>query len=150
MAALAALLAVAGALVGALGAADDRPGSGGRPAGAALAVELDHDRGAQGGVPLVAAHPLIQLGRRSLAGGEGVRVEDHKYRIQRWGGRPAGALLADGDSPLADRFGIAGRHAEAVAGEGFAQRRPAGSQLLCSGVDAAESVGEGEGASGFG
>jgi hypothetical protein len=50
--AVAAVLAVGLAMMGALGAADDRPGAGGRSAGVALAVELDHHAGAQGGVLL--------------------------------------------------------------------------------------------------
>jgi hypothetical protein len=62
--ALAPALAVAGVAVGASGAAGDRPGPAGRLAGAALAVELDHHVGPQGGVLLLAADPLVQLGRR--------------------------------------------------------------------------------------
>src|SRR5215218_7612559 len=38
-------LAVVGTVVGTLAAADDRPGPGGRSAGAALAVQFDHDLG---------------------------------------------------------------------------------------------------------
>jgi hypothetical protein len=37
-----------------------------------------------------------------------------------------------------------------MAGEGFAQRRPGGGQLLGGGVDAAQAFGELEGAFGFG
>jgi hypothetical protein len=37
-----------------------------------------------------------------------------------------------------------------VAGEGFAQRRPGGPELGCGGVDAAELLGELEGAFGLG
>src|SRR5512132_4567900 len=62
--ALATALTVAGVAVGAFGAADDRPGAGGGFAGAAFAVELDHHVGAQGGVLLLAADPLVKLGRR--------------------------------------------------------------------------------------
>jgi hypothetical protein len=47
--------------VGAVGAADDRPGPGGGLAGAALAVQLDDHVGAQDGVLLVAADPRLQL-----------------------------------------------------------------------------------------
>jgi hypothetical protein len=43
-------------------------------------------------------------------------------------------------------FRVAGGHAEAVAGEGFAQRRPGGSGLGGGGVDAAELLGALEGA----
>jgi hypothetical protein len=48
LAALGTVLAVAAVVVGASGAANDRPGAAGRPAGAALAVQLDHDLRAQG------------------------------------------------------------------------------------------------------
>jgi hypothetical protein len=51
---------------------------------------------------------------------------------------------------LADGLGVAGGHAEPVAGEGLAQRRPGGAQLVGGGVDAAEPLGELEGAFGFG
>jgi hypothetical protein len=44
---------------------------GGWLAGAALAVQLNDHVGAQDGVLLVAADPLMQLGRRPWAGGEG-------------------------------------------------------------------------------
>jgi hypothetical protein len=68
VAALGAPLAFVGAVLAALAAADDRPGAGGGPAGAAFAVQLDDDLGAQGGVLLVAADLGGQLlGRRSLA-----------------------------------------------------------------------------------
>jgi hypothetical protein len=61
--ALATALTVAGVAVGAFGAADDRPGPGGGLAGAAFAVQLDDHVGTQGGVLLLAADPLMQLGR---------------------------------------------------------------------------------------
>jgi hypothetical protein len=61
--ALATALTVAGVAVGAFGAADDRPSAAGWLAGAAFAVQLDHHIGAQGGVLLIAAHPLEQLAR---------------------------------------------------------------------------------------
>jgi hypothetical protein len=48
LAALDTVLAVAAVVVGASGATDDRPGAAGRPAGAALAVQLDQDLRAQG------------------------------------------------------------------------------------------------------
>jgi hypothetical protein len=143
--ALATAVTVAGVAVGAFGAADDRPGAGGGLAGAAFAVQLDHDVGAQGGVLLVAADPLVQLGRRPLSGREGARVEGHKHRVQAWTGRLAAALAGGGDGALADGFGVGGGHAEAVAGEGFAQRRPGGAQLGRGGVDAAELFGQGKG-----
>jgi hypothetical protein len=68
--ALATALTVAGVAVRAFGAADDRPGAGGGLAGAALAVQLDDDVGAQGGVLLIAADPLMQLRRRPRPGRE--------------------------------------------------------------------------------
>src|SRR5215218_4266227 len=117
MAALAALLAVAGALVGALGAADDRPGAGGRPAGAALAVQLDHDLGAQGGVLLVAAHPGGQLPDRAFPGREQAAVEGHKRRVQHgrrrggggaWGEAEAVALPGGPQGPVRDAEFFAG------------------------------------------
>src|SRR5512133_2298046 len=75
------------ALVGPVGAADDRPGAGGWPAGAALAVELDHDLGAQGGVLLLAAHPGGQLLVGAFPGREQAAVEGHKRRVQLGRGR---------------------------------------------------------------
>jgi hypothetical protein len=73
--ALATVLTVVGVAVGAFGAADDRPGAGGGLAGVAFAVQLDDDVGAQGGVLLVAANPLMQLGCRPFPSGESARVE---------------------------------------------------------------------------
>jgi hypothetical protein len=77
LAALAALLAVLAAAVGTVCPPDDRPIR------------------AQDGVLLVAAHPLMQLGRRPFAGGEGAGVERHKRRVQgRVAGRPARSRAA--------------------------------------------------------
>jgi hypothetical protein len=59
VAAVAATLALAGQPVAALGPADDRPRPGGGLAGVALAVQLDHHVGAQDGVLLLAADPLV-------------------------------------------------------------------------------------------
>src|SRR4029450_8429114 len=47
----------------AVGPVDDRPGAGGGLAAVAFAVQLDDDVGAQGGVLLPAAGPLIPPGR---------------------------------------------------------------------------------------
>jgi len=58
-------------------------------------------------------------------------------------------LAGGGDDPLTDGFRVASRHAEAVAGEGLAQRRPGGAELLGGGVNAAQLFGELEGALGF-
>src|SRR5215211_8326371 len=90
LAALAALLAVAGALVGALGAADDGPGAGGRPAGAAFAVQLDHDLSAEGGVLLLPPDPGGQLLGRAFPGRQQPPVERYKRWVQPPGGRCAG------------------------------------------------------------
>src|SRR5215218_7200682 len=121
MAAFAALLAIAGALVGALGAADDRPGTGGRPAGAALAVQLDHDRGAQGGVLLLPAHPGGQLPDRAFPGREQAAVEGHKRRVQLRCGRGGGGAWGE---------------AEAVALPGGPQRPVRDAEFLAGLVDA--------------
>jgi hypothetical protein len=72
--ALATVVTIPGVAVGAFGPADDRPGAGGGLAGAAFAVQLDDDVGAQGGVLLVAADPLVQLGRRPRPGRERFRL----------------------------------------------------------------------------
>jgi hypothetical protein len=53
---------LAGQPVAAVGSSDDCPGAGGGLAGVALAVQLDDHVGAQGGVLLLAADPLVQLG----------------------------------------------------------------------------------------
>jgi hypothetical protein len=116
----------------------------------AFAIQLDHYVGAQDGVLLLAADPLMQLGLRPFSGREGARVKGHKHRIQARGGRLAAALAGGVDGALADRLGVAGRHAQAVAGEGLAERWPGGAQLIRGGVDAAQSLGELEGAFGFG
>jgi hypothetical protein len=52
--------------------------------------------------------------------------------------------------PLPNRFWIAGRHAQAVADEGFVQRRPGGAQLGRSRVDTAQPLGQGKRALGLG
>ena len=102
------------------------------------------------GVLLLAADPLIQLGLRLGSGREGTRVERHKHRVQGRGGRLPAALAGGVGGALADGFGVAGRHAEPVVGEGLAQRRPGGAELCGGGVDAAELFGELEGALGLG
>ena len=63
LAALGTAGALAGQPVAAIGPADDRPGPSGWLTGVALAVQLDHHVGAQGGVLLIPADPLIQLSR---------------------------------------------------------------------------------------
>jgi len=85
-------------------------------------------------------------GRGRTGRGSGLRVTN----IQRRGHRLAGALVGGGDGPLADRLGVWGRHAQAVAGEGLAQRRPSGAQLSRGGVDATQPLGELKGTLGFG
>jgi hypothetical protein len=150
MPAPATALTVARVAVGAFGAADDRPGTGGWSVGAALAVQLDHHVGAKGGVLLLTADPLVQLGVRPGPGREGTRVEGHKHRVQSWGGRLIGAAAGRSYGALADGFGVPGWHAQAVATEGLAQRRPGSPQQLRGGVDAAQPFGQGEGAFGLG
>jgi hypothetical protein len=129
--------------------ADDRPGPGGGLAGAAFAVQLDHHVGARGGVLLLAADPLVQLSRWLFPSGERARVEHHEHQIQGGWSRLVAALSSGSDRPLAYRFPVTGGHAQAVAGEGFAQRRPGDAQLGGGGVHAAQLFGQGEGAYGF-
>jgi hypothetical protein len=129
--------------------ADDRPGPGGGLAGAAFAVQLDHHVGARGGVLLLAADPLVQLSRWLFPSGERARVEHHEHQIQGGWSRLVAALSSGSDRPLAYRFPVTGGHAQAVAGEGFAQRRPGDAQLGGGGVHAAQLFGQGEGAFGF-
>jgi hypothetical protein len=142
--------ALAGQPVAAVGPSDNGPGPGGGLAGVAFAVQLDHHVGSQGGVLLLPTDPRIQLGLRPGPGRKGIGVEGDKHRIQRRGDRLAAALAGGSDGPLADGFRVAGGHAQAVAVEGFAQRRPSGAQLLSSGIDAAELLGQLEGAFGLG
>jgi hypothetical protein len=101
-------------------------------------------RTAPPGGPIGIARP------RPGAGREGVRVESGKHRVQSWGGWLAAAQAGGGDGALADRLGVAGGHAEPVAGEGLAQRRPGGAELGGGGVDAAELFGQLEGPFGLG
>ena len=63
VAAVGAACALTGQPLAAVGPADDCPGPGGGLAGVAFAVQLDHHVGAQGGVLLLPADPLVQLGR---------------------------------------------------------------------------------------
>jgi hypothetical protein len=83
---------VAGQSVGAVSAADDRPRPSGGLAGVAFAVQLHDDVGAQGGVLLVAADPLMKLRRRLRPRREGMRVEGDKHRVQGRGDGLAAAL----------------------------------------------------------
>jgi len=120
MAAVGATLALAGRPVAAVGPADDRPSAGGWPTRVAFAVQLDDHVGAQGRVLLLAADPLVKLGRWPLPGREGAGIKRHEHRVKGRCDRLAGALAGGGDGPLADGFGVGGGHAEAVASEGFA------------------------------
>ena len=142
VAAVGAACALTGQPLAAVGPADDCPGPGGGLAGVAFAVQLDDHVGAQDGVLLLAADPLVQLGLRPGPGREGARVEGHKHWVKARRRRLTAALAGGGDAPLADGVGVAGRHPEPVAGEGFAQRRPAGAQFLGGGVDTAELLGQ--------
>jgi hypothetical protein len=68
---------------------DTSPSAGGWLAGVAFAVQLDQHVGAQDGVLLVAADPLMQLSRRPYSRREGAGIERHKHRIQgQVAGRP--------------------------------------------------------------
>jgi hypothetical protein len=96
------------------------------------------------------AGPLGQLPTRAGPDRQLAVVERHKHRVQARGGRPAAALADGVDGALADGLGVAGGHAKPVAGEGLAQRRPGGAQLGGGGVDAAQLLGELEGAFGLG
>jgi hypothetical protein len=58
--------------------------------------------------------------------------------------------VGGGDGPLADCVGVAGRHAEALAGKRLAQRRPGGAEFGCGRVDTAQLLGELVGAFGLG
>src|SRR5215218_5434225 len=92
-------------------------------------------------------HWYSSAGDRSRAGRTpGLRATNTGSR----GGWLPAVLAGGGDDPLTDGFRVASRHAEAVAGEGLAQRRPGGAELLGGGVDAAELLGELKGAFGFG
>jgi hypothetical protein len=64
---------------------------------------------------------LVQLGRRPRPRRDRLRVEGDKHWVQRRGDGLAGALAGGSDGPLADGFGVAAGHAQAVATEGFAQ-----------------------------
>jgi hypothetical protein len=134
--------------LGAFGAAGDggHPPLRGQPA---LGVQLDHGAVAERldllGPPQ--PHPLVGLG--ATAGRKLARIEGCEHWVQRRRRRRASAA-GGGDGALADGFGVAGRHAEAVAAERLAQGRPGGAQRLSGGVDAAELLGQGEGALGLG
>jgi hypothetical protein len=60
---------------GGYGLVDPRRSASDRRIGPAFAGQVDGYVGAQDGVLLVAADPLVRLGRRSFPGGEGARVE---------------------------------------------------------------------------
>jgi hypothetical protein len=116
----------------------------------AFGLQLDHDLGAQGRVVLGAAHPLGQLPTRARPNGKLAVVERHEHRVQARGGRPAVALAGRLGVALPNGLGVARGHAEAVAGEGFTERRPGGAQLGGGRIHRAESFGELEGAFGLG
>jgi hypothetical protein len=148
-----AALGSAGPLVdqplGAFGAASDRghPPLEGEPA---LGIELHHGAVAKRLDLLGSAQPDPLLCLEAAAGEGLARVEGHEYRVQRRCRRRSGALAGGGDGALADGFGVTGRHAQAMAGEGFAQRRPGRPQLLGGGIHAAEPLGKPVGAFGLG
>jgi hypothetical protein len=128
LAALEAAGPLAGQSVSAVGAPDDRPVPGSELAGPALAVEFDDHVGAQDGVLLVAADPLVQLGRDGRRAGSMPGLS--ATNIGPGSAWPAAAaLVGRGDGALADSFGVASRHAKAVADDGFTPRRPGGPEL---------------------
>jgi hypothetical protein len=104
--ALAALLAVGAAAVGAIGAAGDRPGAGAGFGGMAFAVQLDHDLGAEGRVVLGPPHPLGQLAAGPGAGGDLAVVERHKHRVKARRGWLSAAAAGGVDRALADGLGF--------------------------------------------
>jgi hypothetical protein len=83
-------------------------------------AQLHHHPGTQDRVVLGAAEPLGQLPTRPRPHRELAVVEGHEHRVQGRGGRPAAALVGGLGGALPDGLGVAGRHPEAVAGEGFA------------------------------
>ena len=154
-----AAVAAAGALAGqplvAFGPPDDRPGAGGWLAGGlslyssttTLAPKMAYSSSRRTHLSaIIENHWYSSAADRSRA-----RVEGYKHRIQTRHGRLAASLASAGDGPLADRLRVSRWHAEAMAGEGLAQRRPGDPELGGGGgVDAAEPLGEPEGALGFG
>jgi hypothetical protein len=84
---------------------------------------------ARGGVPLPAADPLIQLGRRSLSGKEGAGIAGRKHGVHEWGGWLPGSLVGGGADPLRMTSGLRAGHTQAVADEGLAQRLPGRAEL---------------------
>ncbi len=104
----------------------------------------DHPLGPDAAAILASEHWSL-LGFRSLIWNEALSrtavVEGHKHRVDGRHRRLRVALAGGVDRALADRLGVASGHAEPVAGEGLAQRRPGGAQLLGGGVDAAQSLG---------
>src|SRR6266508_1164411 len=134
---LAALLAVEVATVGAAG---DRPSASAGLGGVAFAMQLHHYPRAKHRVVLGAAHPLGQLTTRPRPHRELTVVERHKHRVKARHSRLPGVLVGGLGGALPDGLGVAGRHAQPVAGEGFAQRRPGGAQLLSGGVDTRDTA----------
>jgi hypothetical protein len=122
------------------------PPLGGKPA---LGIQLHHGAVAERLDLLSPAQPYPLLSLRATSGRELTRVEGREHRIERRGSRLASAAARGGDGALADRFGVACGHAEAVPLEGLAQRRPGGAQLLRGGIHAAESFRQREGAFGL-
>jgi hypothetical protein len=105
--------------LGAFEAASDRGHSpvGGQPA---LGVQLDHGAVAERLDLLGAAQPQPLHSSQATSGGKLALVQGREHRVKRRHGWRADALAGGGDGALADRFGVAGGHAEAMAGEGFA------------------------------
>jgi hypothetical protein len=146
---VAALLAVGLAAVAALGVAGDRPGAGAGLGGVAFAVQLHHHPRTEGRVVLGPPDPLGRLLTRPGPDREFAVVERHKHRVQARGCRPAAALASRLNHQLPDGLRVRSGHPKAVAGEGFAQRRPGGPKPGRGRVHRTESFGELEGAFGL-
>ena len=85
-------------------------------------------------------------------GGDGfelIVVEGHKHRVKAGSGRLSTVLAGRLDGAAGRRGGCAPA-SQPVAGEGLTERRPAGAQLLRGGIDAAQPLGQREGALGLG
>ena len=149
LAAVAAAGPLLGQPLGAFGAVGDggHPPLGTEPA---FGVELDHGAVAERFDLLAAAQPHPMLAMGATRSRELTLVEGHEHRVEGRRGGLAGTLGGRGDGALADGLGVAGGHAQPMAGERLTQRRPGDPELGRGGVDAAEFLGQREGAFGFG
>jgi hypothetical protein len=117
----------------------------------ALGVEFHHGTVAARLDLLGPAQPHPLLGVRATPSRELTRVEGHEHPVKRRRDRMAATPAGGSNGALADPSGLlACGHAQPVAGEGFAQRRPGDPELLSGGIHATEPLGQGEGAFGLG